>query len=180
MPSWVSTQIDKFRGSLRVGERQVVPAAAASPPRPPRVPGDLINDAEAPHSQTTDAQTREASSILDDYKNLIPGEALAGYVALQAFAAGARNPENVRIVLALIFCAVAVGLRLIGTQDKVTKRPQYGAVILGALSFVALVYATGGQIFWHTRAEDQEYYAQIFATALGILGPPIYSRFASD
>ncbi|HEY0172378.1 MAG TPA: hypothetical protein VGB98_15255 [Pyrinomonadaceae bacterium] len=173
MPSWVSNHIDKFRGTLRVGSRQAVPAARGA-----RVPGDLgaARDAGAGGGGEPGGE----SSLLSDYKNLIPGEALAGYVALQAFAEGAKNPDNVRIVLAIIFCVVAVVLRLIGTQDRTTKRPQYGAVILGAVSFILLVYATGGQIFWHRAVEDQTFYAQIFASALGILGPPIYSRMVSE
>lgn len=182
MPSWVSEQIDKFRGTLRVGERPVVPAPAPrapsspSAPMAPQAPGDpgVVRDIDS--TQSGRGPAGESSSILDDYKKLIPGEALAAYVALQAVAEKAENPGNVRIVLALACCLLTVFLRWVGTQDKATRKPQYGAVLFAAVAFILLVYAAGGQVFWHPRFPDQQYYAQIIATILGVAVPILYRR----
>lgn len=179
MPGWVSTQIDKFRGTLRVGDRQVVPESAARGPMAPSVPGDLSVRPEDDSTRGGGESTREGSSVLDDYKKLIPGEALAAYVALQAVAEKAENPANVRIVLALACCLLTVLLRWVGTQDRTTKKPQYGAVIFAGVAFILLVYAAGGQIFWHARVPDQQFYAQIAAAILGVLVPALYGRSAA-
>jgi hypothetical protein len=142
----------------------------------PQAPGDpgVVRDIDS--TQSGRGPAGESSSILDDYKKLIPGEALAAYVALQAVAEKAENPGNVRIVLALACCLLTVFLRWVGTQDKATRKPQYGAVLFAAVAFILLVYAAGGQVFWHPRFPDQQYYAQIIATILGVAVPILYRR----
>jgi hypothetical protein len=148
----------------------------------PQAPGDLsrgdsdLGRRDIDSTQSGRESTKEGSSILDDYKKLIPGEALAAYVALQALAEKAENPDNVRIVLALACCLLTVFLRWIGTQHETTRKPQYGAVIFAAVAFILLVYAAGGQIIWHPRFPDQQYYAQIVATILGVIVPVLYRR----
>jgi hypothetical protein len=167
MANVIQKQIDKFRGTLRVGR----PALAR---RAEKGPGDdfTLSSDEEPTGSTK-------PSVLEDYKKMIPGEALAGYISLQPLAAAAKQPEMARVVLALIFCIVTFVLRWIGTQDKASRKPQLGAVALGTISFVLLVYATGGQIYWHTPVTDQEFYAQILAAALSLIGPPVYSHYSS-
>jgi hypothetical protein len=128
------------------------------------------------------ASTGEAEpSWLTESRKLIPGEALAGYLSLQPLAAIAKEPENLKIVLAMAFCAVTALLRWFGSQDPGAADPkrttQAGVVVISTACFICLVYATGGQVFWHEKWPDQSLYGQIGAAALGILGPAIYRRF---
>jgi hypothetical protein len=176
MPNWFSKQIDNFRGTLRVGQPLTEPESTT---RDTRVPGDLSTPPEIDSTQSGSRAAGE-SSVLDDYKKLIPGEALAAYIALQALAEQAENPVNVSIVLAISCCLLTIFLRWVGTQDRVTRRPQYWAVLFAAVAFVLLVYAAGGQIFWHQKITDQQFYAQIFATVLGVIVPLVYGRFAAS
>ena len=87
------------------------------------------------------------------------------------------------MVLALVFAVVTVVLRLLGTQDPTDPNPggttQFGVVAISALSFISLVYATGGQMWWHRPIDDQQLYGQIAAAALGLLGPTVYRRVIS-
>jgi hypothetical protein len=132
--------------------------------------------ADEPPAQSNPPQ--KEPSWLEDSRRLIPGEALAGYISLEAISATAVNPLNINIVLGIVFLVVTILLRWIGTQDPEADAPaltaQWGVVLISALSFVFLVYATGGQIWWHQPVVDQKLYGQIFAAALGILGPNLY------
>jgi hypothetical protein len=158
--------LDTFRGTLRFGPTTAPPKAAAGGSK-----------RFQPSAET--GRSNEEPGWLEQSRKLIPGEALAGYLSLQALANPkiASNPQNIRIVLALVFAVVTVLLRWLGSQDPNAPRPsktvEWSVVALSTLSYVCLVYCTGGQIFWHARVEDQELYAQIFAVALGILGPAI-------
>lgn len=122
-------------------------------------------------------------SWLTESRKLIPGEALAGYLSLQALGKIAQNPQNVGIFIALVFCVVTILLRWFGTQDPDAPRPshtvQWTAVIISTLSYIFLVYASGGQLFWHRPFPDQKLYAQILSVALGILGPTLYRAFST-
>jgi hypothetical protein len=119
-------------------------------------------------------------SWLEETRKLIPGEALAGYLSLQPIAKAAAHPQNVKIVLAIVFLVVTVVLRWYGTQDPTSADPsataQIGAVAISALSYIFLVYSTGGQLFWHRTFSDQQLYAEISTAALGILGPSLFKR----
>jgi hypothetical protein len=158
--------LDKFRGTLRFG-----PMTA-----PPKVAKGGAKEFQASADK---ARSDEEPGWLQQSRKLIPGEALAGYLSLQALANPkiASNPQNIRIILALVFAVVTILLRWLGSQDpnapKPSKTVEWSVVALSTLSYVCLVYSTGGQIFWHAHVEDQELYAQIFAVALGILGPAI-------
>jgi hypothetical protein len=63
------------------------------------------------------------SSWLADSRKLIPGEALAGYLSFQATSKLAKHPVNIVVVLALVFAAVTIVLRWVGTQDPTAKNP---------------------------------------------------------
>jgi hypothetical protein len=153
--------LDLFRGSLRISGSQRLPPSTF------RLSGE-----------SSDAGDRAKQSWLTQARILIPGEALAGFIALQPVAAAADNPDNVKIVLAQVFLIVTIVLRWIGSEDATAPRPrrtaQVGVVVISALSYTLLVYATGGQIFWHHALPDQMRYAQILAAALGIVGPTLY------
>jgi hypothetical protein len=124
--------------------------------------------------------TESEPSWLEETRKLIPGEALAGYLSLQPIAKAAAQPQNVKIVLAIVFLIVTFVLRWFGTQDLNSTDPsktvQIGAVAISVMSYVFLVYSTGGQLFWHHPLPDQQLYAQILAAALGILGPTLARR----
>ena len=128
-----------------------------------------------PSSETASEAT---PSWLSEVQKLVPGEALAAYIALQPVAAMAQHPGNVRIVLALVFLFVTIILKWIGTQDPAAADParttQRTAVAISAASFISLVYATGGQIFWHPPLADQALYGQIGAAAIGAVGPALF------
>lgn len=158
--------IDRFRGELRIGKTV------------PRLQG-----AAAPGLLTTGNQASDTEpSWLAYARILIPGEALAGYISLQSLEKLATHPENVQIFLALAFCCVTIVLRWIGTQDPNAADPRktvdYAVVVISTLSYISLVYATGGQIFWHQPVVDQQLYAQIISCVLGILGPKIHAACA--
>jgi hypothetical protein len=151
--------LDRFRGTWRLPTRHEAKQ---------REGFTLSAEASATPGATASAPAGPAPSWINEVRVLIPGDALAAYVALQPIATTAANPENVRIVLALVFLVVTIVLRWIGTAG------QYGVVLISALAYIALVYATGGQIFWHRPFPDQALYAQIVAVALGLLGPAIW------
>ena len=163
--------LEKFRGTLRFG-----PMTAAKPSK-----GSTKDFRPSADVERGD----EDPGWLQQSRKLIPGEALAGYLSLQALANPglASNPQNIRIVLALVFAVVTILLRWLGSQDPNAPRPsktvEWSVVLISTLSYVCLVYCTGGQLFWHARVADQELYAQIFAVALGILGPTIVSALAT-
>jgi hypothetical protein len=119
---------------------------------------------------------------LRETSKLIPGEALAAYLSLQAVAQIAKHPANVKITLAIIFLLVTIILRWIGSQDPTNPKPrntsQLGVVLISAFSFVFLVYASGGQIYWHNPFDDQQTYGQIAAAALGVVGPSLHKHFS--
>jgi hypothetical protein len=144
-------------------------------PKPPPV---RKKDFELSTEKHGEPEKPEEPSWLKDSRKLIPGEALTGYIGLQSLAALAKNPENVRIVLAIVFCVVTIILSWVGTQDPKSPKPstttEFGVVLISTASYIALVYATGGQLYWHETIPDQTLYAQIVAAALGILGPPLY------
>ncbi len=163
--------LDGFRGTLRLEDR---PAAKKETQSKAgfHLSADLT-DADQ------DASTSEAPWLKESRK-LIPGEALAGYLSLQALANPkiADDPRSVKIFLAIVFCLVTILLRWLGTQSSKAADPvrsvQWSAIVISTLSYIFLVYSTGGQIFWHNPVKDQQLYAQILSVALGILGPTIY------
>ena len=126
------------------------------------------------------APPNSEASWLADSRKLIPGEALAGYHSLQPLSKLAAHPANIVVVLALVFAVVTTVLRWIGTQDPTDNNAggttQWWVVLISLLSFVSLVYATGGQMWWHRPIDDQQLYGQIAAAALGLLGPTLYRR----
>jgi hypothetical protein len=125
---------------------------------------------------------KENTPWLTGVRKLVPGEALAGYVSLSALSETSKHPERVSVIIAIIFLFVAMTSRWLGSQDPDVAKPsqtaQPAVVLLSGLSFVSLVYATGGQIYWHPTVEDQKLYGQIASAAIGIVGPLICDRFA--
>jgi hypothetical protein len=161
-----SSFIENLRGSYRLTPVKRSPPERAGGFRP---------------SGVTDQGTKaDEPSWLSDSRKLIPGEALAGFLSLQPISKLAQKPGNVSVVLALAFLLVTILLRWIGTQDPTATDPkktvEFPAVGISALSFISLVYATGGQIFWHSPVPDQQLYGQILAAVLGILGPVVYRK----
>ena len=152
-------------GELRVGT--IRPRAAAAEP-----PGFSMASEGGGAAGGAGAELPREPSALDDARKMIPGEALAGYVALQAFVAKTDSPEDAAIVLALVFLVVTFVLRFFGTQDPDATRParttQWIVVVSSVVAFVALVYASGGRIWWHRTIANQTFYGQVAATALGI------------
>lgn len=130
--------------------------------------------------QSADSEQTPQAPWLRESSKLIPGEALAAYLSLQSVARIASRPENVKIVLAIVFLAVTIVLRWLGSQDPAAqdanKTTQPWVIVISAVSYVFLVYASGGQIFWHRPIPDQQIYGQIAAAALGVLGPAIHRR----
>ncbi len=165
--------LDKFRGTLRFGS--ITPPVAVAP-----VSKGFRASAD---DQRKEKEKEEEPGWLQQSRKLIPGEALAGYLSLQGLAKIGSNPDNIKIVIALVFGLVTVGLRWLGSQDPNAPEPsktvQWTVVGISTLSYIFLVYCTGGQVFWHRRIQDQEIYAQIFAVALGILGPTIIKRLGA-
>jgi hypothetical protein len=159
-----------IRGRTRIGKSTEPPPAGATP----ATRYDLEPSGERDSTPGTAAPAAEASWLAEVQK-LVPGEALAGYIALQPIASVAENPTNVKIVLALAFLVVTIFLRWVGSQDPGSPNPAQTAelptVVISALSFICLVYATGGQLFWHQPVPDQSLYGQIGALALGAVGP---------
>jgi len=168
----VQRNSEVFRGSLRLGT--TIRSSADS-----RSQSDFTPSSEGSANQTT----AEPSWLAESLK-LIPGEALAGYLSLQALGKFAQNPANVNIFIALVFCFVTVVLRWFGTQDPTAPKPshtvQWTAIIISTLSYILLVYSSGGQIFWHQPITDQKLYAQILSVALVILGPTVYKAISSS
>jgi hypothetical protein len=150
--------LDSFRGSLNV--RDFTPAR----------PGEFQMSADA-------AVVPVNEDWLARARVLIPGEGLAAYIALQPLAAIAKHPDNVKVVLALVFLVVTIAIRWLGTEDPrkgpTWRHPDYAVIAISALSYVFLVYATGNQIFWHRPIDDQQLYGQVAATGLGVIGPLI-------
>ena len=178
MPASVRSFVNSLRGSLRLSDN---PQSASSRGkvfqyRVPLKKSFVESEAITPPQSPTPPPSKP--SWLADSRKLIPGEALAGYISLEAISTNAVHPQNITIVLGLVFLMVTIVLRWIGTQDPEADAPaltaQWGVVLISALSFVFLVYATGGQIWWHAPITDQKLYGQIFAAALGILGPSLY------
>ena len=170
--------LNQLRGMYRIGPpgRLAAVPTSAQQPAPP-MGGDMPGQPEPPPPPDDD------EGWLSQSRKLIPGEALAGYIALQALAETATEPGNVRIVLAIVFLFVTFFLRYVGSQESESggsKSVQWGVVIISGLSFVFLVYASGGQIVWHEPVADQQLYAQILAFALGIVGPYINKAFTKD
>lgn len=135
--------------------------------------------------------------LLEGAQKLVPGEALAGYVSLCSSAELVQNlgtgqagapavplapGSSMQVLLALAFLAVTIFLRVLGTMDPRAARPvttiQWWVVIFSALAFIALVYATRGQIWWHAAfgsAEEQRFLGQAAAAVLGIVVPVAYA-----
>ena len=134
----------------------------------------------APSSDPADNSALNQASWLSDAKKLIPAESLAGYLALQPASLVAKNPENVKVVLADVFLAVTFVVALYGSQDPKSRSPMQSSqpiiVLMSCLCFVSLVYAVGGQITWHWPIVDQALYGQISTAALGICSPYICRR----
>ena len=153
-------QLRNLRGTTRFGS-------------PARGPGNDAKPEFAPSAETAQGGTGWISGV----RKLVPGEALAGYISLQALAKVAQDPARVAVILAITFLAVTLITRFLGTQDPRSETPwrttQPLVVLLSGLSFVSLVYATGGQIFWHEAIVDQQLYGQIASVAIGAVGPPI-------
>jgi hypothetical protein len=138
--------------------------------------------AEVPQATTRTAAASEQPQWLTDASKLIPGEALTGYLSLQILTRAAQQPQTVGIVLALTFLVVTIVTRWFGSQDPNAADPQPTTqpvvVAIAALSYIALVYATGGQVAWHAPIADQQLYGQIAAGAIGALGPTLARRFS--
>ena len=151
---------DGIRGLYRI-------ESAAAAPRPPAgKPAE-----EAPPAGKAAPQKE---GWLKQSRKLIPGEALAGYLSFQALANAAADPMQAQVFLALVFLVVTLFLRYVGSQQPGTtgmKSVQWSVVFISGFSFVFLVYASGGQIWWHEPIPDQKFYAQILAFALGVIGP---------
>jgi hypothetical protein len=121
-----------------------------------------------------------AAQFLDNARKLIPAEAVAAYISCNGLAAATANPRRFEIVVALVFLVVAVWLRLIGSRPSTAKTFLDGVqpLTIGVcfLAYIALVYASGGQIWFHDPIADQEFYGQIASIATGILAPTLVPR----
>lgn len=157
--------ITSLRGSMRF---------SGMPRTEPSVQTRVL-ESEVVAGEAEQAPVDDKEPWISQSRKLIPGEALAGYVSLQAVTELATDPANVAIVLALAFLALTLFLRYVGTQDAEAADPastvQWPVVVVSGIAFVALVYATDGQIFWHEPLPDQAIYGQILAVVLGIGGP---------
>jgi hypothetical protein len=177
----------QLRGAFRIPSASAPVAAAARPASVPAASGrdfglsSETTPAAVPQVTARPAAASEPPQWLSDAGKLIPGEALTGYLSLQILTRAAQQPQNVGIVLALAFLVVTIVTRWFGSQDPTAIDPQPttqpAVVVIAALSYVALVYATGGQVAWHDPIADQQLYGQIAAGAIGALGPTVARRF---
>jgi hypothetical protein len=90
----------RLRGIYRIPERRSALSAGDTP-------ADFTMSAgrRSPIALAHTEKPSDTPDWLQYSRLLIPGEALSGYLGLQALAKGAVHPENFRIILALIFCA---------------------------------------------------------------------------
>jgi len=169
--------LEKLRGSLRLGPRKIV----VSVPEPEVDRVELAEDKPKVKTTPKTVTKTEEPIWLVESRKLIPGESLAGYLALQPLSKLAVNPVNIQIVLALVFLVVTFVLRVFASQDPDNPNPakttQWDAVFISTFSYIFLVYAMGNQVFWHAPITDQQLYGQIGAAALGILGPTLHKVF---
>lgn len=169
--SWITTQIESLRGQFRL-ER--VPADKRVKSNDIRAKGPRLSSDNDSHSQDI-----KQESAIAEARKLIPGEVLVVYISLLPITDTAANPGDAKIILALIFTALTIISRWIGSQktgNSAKSKTQFGVVAISTLSFISLVYSMGGQIWWHSPIPDQKIYAQFFAGALGVLGPQIFYK----
>jgi glucan phosphoethanolaminetransferase (alkaline phosphatase superfamily) len=95
---------------------------------------------------TGTAPAEKGDQYLGRLVKLIPSEVLAVYLTFKEAAASWLG------IFAIICLGLVLLVRLVYTKDA-EKLPQFGAVIVAAVSFIIWVYATGGY-FLHLKLPE--------------------------